>query len=343
MARFFEQLSPYLRVTRVSSAFAAVANVWFVVLWTRAVAQESGTPALVEEPLWVLLAASGISAIGLYALSACLNDLIDAKRDRAIGRDRPIATGRLSGDAAAQVAVISLIVATAGAVPLGSVAVMLTLGLAAAVLFYHIAGRFVPAIGLAVVGVIVAGHMLVPNHALRFLWPVWMVLTHTLATFGLAHAYGRKVPPISVRAMISAVLGWVIWSCALLTLGWWRSADVDPMIQLPGPPSPMIEVRVWWPEWVPLSAAVAPAISLLVYGAVLIRKISTSGVGPRLGDKIARYGTAWLPVHGVAWMIGIGQWDEAGMLTVLGLLGLFGMTALRELYSLSNQPVGYRR
>ncbi|MCB1282061.1 MAG: UbiA family prenyltransferase, partial [Salinibacterium sp.] len=194
MGRILEQLNPYLRVTRVSSAFAAVANVWFVVLWTQAMPQEQGPSSLEARPTWLILLCSGVAAVGLYTLSACMNDLIDVKRDRAYGKNRPIASGRMTSDAGAYLAVLALIAAAAGAMPLGPVALGLTLGLSAAILLYHVIGRFVPAVGLAMVGLIVAGQMLVPNSGLRFMWPVWLVLTHTLATFGLAQVYGRKVP-----------------------------------------------------------------------------------------------------------------------------------------------------
>ncbi len=341
--RLLEQLNPYLRVTRVSSAFAAVANVWFVVLWTRAVAQEPGTPVVVDEPVWIPLLCSAIAAIGLYTLSACMNDLIDARRDRAYGKDQPIASGKLSTDAGAHVAVLSLIAAAAGATPLGPVPLLLTLALAAAILLYHIIGRFVPALGLAMVGVIVAGQMLVPNAGLRFLWPVWLVLTHTLATFGLAHVLGRKVPPLSTRALIAAIFGWVLWSAALLVLGWDRSADDAVVRTIVGPLQSEPFSRAIWPEWVKPSAAIPPAISIALFIAVLARKMASSaGSGPRVGDKIIRYGTAWLPFHGVAWMIGIGAWTQAAILGVLGAAGLFGMATLREAYSLSSQPVTYR-
>ncbi len=52
------KMAPVLRLTRVSTAFAAVADVWFVILWTRANEPEhAGAPGLVDAPLWVLLLA----------------------------------------------------------------------------------------------------------------------------------------------------------------------------------------------------------------------------------------------------------------------------------------------
>ncbi len=343
MPSVLEQLMPYVRVTRVSSAFAAVGSVWFVVLWSRRVEQEAATAILMELPLWGALLSSAAASIGLFGLSACMNDLIDARRDRAYGSDRPIATGRVSLDAGAYVAVLAMIVAAAGAAPLGSAALLLTLGVAVAILIYHVVGRFVPAIGLAMVGAIVAGQMMVPNVHLRFMWPVWLVVTHTLLTFGLAHVLGRKVPPLSARAIVAAIMGWLAWSAAILWLGWHRSIT-DAVVTGPVGPQPLVFTSpTLWPQWVPLSAAIPPAVSALLFCGVVARKVATAGGrGPRLGQRIVRYGTAWLPAHAAAWMIGIGAWGEALLLGVLTAVGVFGMTTLREAYALSSQPVGYR-
>ena len=51
------------------SAVAIVGNLWFVVLWTRAMPEEGVTPELAERPLWLLLAAAAGAA--LAARPAC--------------------------------------------------------------------------------------------------------------------------------------------------------------------------------------------------------------------------------------------------------------------------------
>ena len=71
MRRLLVRLLPAFHLTRVTTAFAAVANVWFVILWTRAHAQhEAGTDAIFDRPLWLTLLASGVNALGLFVLAA---------------------------------------------------------------------------------------------------------------------------------------------------------------------------------------------------------------------------------------------------------------------------------
>jgi len=79
---------PILRLARVSTAFAAVSNVWFVILWSRAHEFEQRSGPVWEMPLVVLLLAGGAMAVGMYAFGAALNDLLDVSRDRAFKRPR---------------------------------------------------------------------------------------------------------------------------------------------------------------------------------------------------------------------------------------------------------------
>ncbi len=54
-------------------------------------------------------------------------------------------------------------------------------------------------------GLIYAGHMVVPNLHIAFVWPVWLVMTHSLVVGGLTHVIARKVPAVSRRAAFAAV------------------------------------------------------------------------------------------------------------------------------------------
>ena len=64
-------LAPVLHLTRITTAFAAVGNAWFVILWTRATEQEPGVPgsAVIEGPLWTVLVFGAVAAIGLFAFA----------------------------------------------------------------------------------------------------------------------------------------------------------------------------------------------------------------------------------------------------------------------------------
>lgn len=326
MRSLLQRLAPVLQLTRVTTAFAAVANTWFVILWTRVNDDEGRHAALAERPLWILLLGGAVSAVGLYAFGATLNDFLDAHRDRALGRDRPLAAGRASPEVALSAIAGSLIASALGATVFGTPAVIVTLLLGGCVLVFNAVGRFVPAIGFVLLSVIYAGHMLVPNLRLRFLLPVWLVMTHALVIAGVTHWLARKTPAISRRALAAAIGGWAVCSLVLLEMVWRRS-----------------EGDGLWPWWVPATAPIWPAFLALVFAALAARRVASLGPGPRAADKIARYGALWLPMYACAWLFGAGKFEDAALMGALALAGLLGMTALREAYNLLEHPVAYRR
>lgn len=331
MERLLGRVSPILHLTRVTTAFAAVSNVWFVILWSAGVPEETATAQLQTRPMWALLTGGAATALGLYAYGACLNDLLDVRRDRALRPERPLASGRVSVETAAVTVALTLIVAVLGSTVFGTASVLLTLTLAFGILFFNTAARFVPAVGLVVLGLLYAGHILIPNPGLRFMWPVWLVMTHALVVAAATHVLARKVPPISMRAGVIAVLGWLGWSALILWLGWARSS--------PDPETP----KALWPAWVPPTAALGPAVLGAAFLLLAVRRTRQYGFGPRAADKIYRYGSLWLTLYAVAWMLGAGRVREAVLLGVLALAAFLTMTTLRELYGLAEQPVGYRR
>lgn len=331
MERLLGRISPILYLTRVTTAFAAVANVWFVILWSARAPEEFRPVAYDEHPVTLLLLGGTASALGLYSYGTCLNDLLDVRRDRALRPERPLPSGKVSGETAAITVAVTLILAVLGATVFGTSSVLLTLALAMGILFFNAAARFVPGVGLVVLGLLYAGHMLVPNLGLRFLWPVWLVMTHALVVAAATHVLARKVPPLSTRAAVLALLGWMSWSALILGVGWARSAEGGEGL------------RRLWPDWVPPTAAVGPAVLGIVFLVLAARRMRQFGFGPRAADKIYRYGSLWLTLYAVAWMLGAGRLHEAGVLGVLAVVGFLTMTTLRELYGLAEQPVGYRR
>lgn len=331
MERFLGRVSPILHLTRVTTAFAAVANVWFVILWSVRTPEEAPNPSLDGHPLLLLLLGGTASALGLYSYGTCLNDLLDVRRDRALRPERPLPSGRVSGETAAITVAVTLILAVLGASVFGTASVLLTLALAFGILFFNAAARFVPGVGLVVLGLLYAGHMLVPNLGLRFLWPVWLVMTHSLVVAAATHVLARKVPPLSTRAMFLAVLGWLSWSVLILGVSWARSGQ------------PEGGMRSVWPAWVTPTAAIGPAVLGLMFLFLAVRRTRQFGFGPRAADKIYRYGSLWLTLYAVAWMLGTARLREALLLGGLAGVGFLTMTTLRELYGLAEQPVGFRR
>lgn len=328
MRRTLLRLAPVLHLARVTTAFAAVANVWFVILWTRAGGEHEGAPpALRETALWALLLGGAVNALGLFAYGAAMNDLLDIRRDRMFHPERPLPSGGISIDRAIALVVGTLMAAVLGASILGMEAVLLTIVVGAAVFFYNAVGKFVPAIGLVLLGLIYAGQMVVPNLRLVFVWPVWLVMTHSLLVGGLAHVLGRKVPGVSRRATVVAVIGWAFWSAVMLYAGWWRARDHGGL----------------WPDWVMPRAAIGPAILVALFAITMWWKVRVHGRGPRAAEKITRYGALWLALYACAWLVGQAYWNEGMILGALTLAGFLGMTVLRELYGLLERPLGYRR
>lgn len=328
MRRLLIRLSPALRLTRVTTAFAAVANVWFVILWTEASApHEPGFPALHALPRWALLVGGAVNALGLFAFATALNDVLDYRRDAALNPERPIPAGQISIHEATTLVACTLGTAVLGATLLGIPAVLLTLTVAGAILLFNGVGKFVPAIGLVLMGLVYAGHMVIPNLNLHFVWPVWLVMTHTLAIEGIRHGLRRKTPGVSARAIVLSIVGWVFWSAVMLGVGYWRSREHGGL----------------WPEWVRPRAAVGPAILAALFAVWAWRKATKHGRGPRAAEKIARYGALWLSLYACAWLVGQGYREESIILGALTLAGFLGMTILREAYALIEQPFGYRR
>lgn len=330
MPRVMERIAPVLRLTRISAAFGAVANTWLVILWTRANEHEGGHQRLSEDPLWLLLSGGGVAALGLYAFGTVLNDVLDLRRDRALRPDRPLPTGRIGLDSAVVLVTAMLIGAVLGSTVFGTRGVLLTLLVAAAILTFNAMGKFIPAIGLVLLGLIYAGHMGVPNIRLRFMWPVWLVMTHCLVIAGLAHVLARKVPRLSRRALAAAALGWLFWSAVILAVGWHNSGGGS--------------IRaVLWPDWVNPTAVIGPVFLSLLLALVLWRKTAVLGGGTRAAEKTWRYGAIWLGLYGCAWLFGQGAVEEGLILTALTVGAVVGLTVLREVYGLVEHPLGYRR
>lgn len=316
-----------LELTRVTGAFSAVANVWFVVLWTRSFdgRGESGPAEALRDPAWIPLAGAALTALGLYAFGATLNDVVDAKRDRTLRPSRPLASERLSIELALGLTVGTLLAAVLGSMLLGMHATVMTVVVAVAITGYNVLGRFVPAIGAPLLSVAYAGHMLVPNVDLAFTWPVLLVLSHALVIGLVSHVVEHRVPRLSLRAVVFAVIGWA--GCAALLV--WR-----------GPAGGM--GGALWPEWVPWGALVWVGAAAAGLALVCGRRIARLGRGPRAAAKVQRYGTLWPAIYACAWMVGSGRLSDAWPLLALTAAGIAGMTILREAYALIEEPIEFR-
>ncbi len=312
-------VAPMVQLTRLTSALAVLANAWFVVLWSRAEPHiPFPLPPELSGPLWQPLLACSMVALGLYAFGAALNDILDLRRDRLLRGDRPLASGSVGLETAVWIVVVTCGLAVLGATWFGDRAILLTLLLQVGVLAYSAAARFIPGAGLLILGAIHVGLMLAPNPHIGFVWPVWLIFVHAVITGALAHVLGRKVPRMSRRAALVLAVGLLAVTGAALVWPYSRGG-------------------VPWRAWI------APPVLAILCAVWIVRLVRTHGPGSRVGEKITRYGALWMPLYGVAWLLGTERVSEAALLGVIAGLASLGVTMAREVYGLVTEPVGFRR
>ncbi|GAB4551343.1 MAG: hypothetical protein Tsb0013_13420 [Phycisphaerales bacterium] len=326
MDALIARISPVLHLTRITHAVAAVGNVWLVVLWSRAM-EASRLPAdarLTTAPLWTVLGASAVLGIALFAFAMVVHDAFDERRDRTLRPDRPLASGAVSRSSAVAVASVTLVTSVAVAAWLGGASLWLVCAVGIGVVVYQVALRPVPSVGLVFVGLIYAAHMVAPNPRLAFLWPVVLAMTHALLVGLMAHRLADRRPELDPRALVVAGAGCAVWSGIMLTVGHERQGT-------------------WWPEGVSLWSLPAQALLLGAFVFVAWRKALGTRSRSRAAEKARRYGALWQPLYAITWCCAASLWNEAIILAMLAALGFLMLTFLRELYSLIEQPVGYRR
>lgn len=324
MKRFLLRVLTAIQLTRLTMAFGAVADMWLVILLTRSQPEYVYLPAS-ELPLAGALAVGAVVAVGLFSFGGALNDLLDARHDSAFSPQRPIPAGRVRVGQAAVLTLGALLVAMVTSAAFGTAGIVLTALVAAGILFYDAAGKHVPAVGLVVIGLVHAVHMLIPNHQLTFMLPVWLSMTHATAVATAIYLLEEKRPLLTPRAGAALAAGWVAWSAAILLAGWWQSDSGG-----------------FWPESLTSGGMAWPVLA--VVGFLWIARRKTAGLDrAAAAEKLRRYGSLWPCIYAVAWMLAINRPREALGIAAFALLGVTSMVVVREVTALANRPIVYRR
>ena len=311
-----------VELTRIAAGFGAVCDIWFVTVlgW---IGWKGAGAALDPETLLVPLAGAFMVAIGLFGYGSVLNDLLDLRHDRAFSPERPLPAGQVRITQALVGLVGLFIIAVLGAMLLGQDSVLLTLVVAAALMFYNAAGRFIPAVGVVTVGLVYAVHMLIPDLHLPLLLAVWLIMSHVMILAVLVHLLEDKRPRISLRGVGGIVAGWACWSAVILA--------VRPARGMPLWPQEYSSVQLLW-----------PCGAMLLMAALGWWKIRTAGTGQRASERLKRYGAAWHAVYAAAWFAALGLWSAALAFFVMGLIGFTVMTVVREVSGLGPGRLEYR-
>ncbi|MEM1108058.1 MAG: UbiA family prenyltransferase [Planctomycetota bacterium] len=307
-----------LGMTRLGLVLSAVSGGWLMTYLAFAV-EPAGhrNPELMKLGLGWALLASGLAAMGLGVCAIALNDVLDRRQDRAMARDgggvdKPVAAGRVSPRTATAVAVAALLVAVLSAGVLGVTSFRLAVLLAAGVLFYNFAGRFLPGIGIVTLGLLHGLALAVPNPEAGFAWPVLLTMSHVMLCGLVRHAFEDKRPRLGGWGVWGVIVGWGFWSLVvLLLIGARRETGAA-----------AVGGEVW----------IGPVSAVLGFVAFGRWAVSRGGrerfevvLGRGRAVRFRRLSVGWLVVYDAAWLWSLGLWWQG--FTVIGLLSLVVLAA----------------
>ncbi|MFO0961765.1 MAG: UbiA family prenyltransferase [Phycisphaerales bacterium] len=321
------------QLTRLSLAFGSVCELWLVTLLTRADPRYVHLP-IYSMPLWKALLSTAMVAIGLFAFAASLNDLLDLRHDRRFSPERPLAAGRIRTSSAAVLSFGALMLAVVAASTLGEAALVLTVVVAAAIMFYDAVGKHIPSVGIVTVGLVHAASMFIPNYTLGFTLPVWWSMSHSVAIAASVHRFEDKRPYFGPQRILLLTAGWLFWSVVLLGGGalasqgegitFWPQVARGDQLVASGP------VGLVWPV-------------LALAGFLLLARSKVAGLGGAVGsEKLRRYGAMWQAVYAAAWLLAAGLIPETLGMAAMAVAGLVAMTLLKEINGLSGRPLTWR-
>ncbi len=252
-----------------------------------------GDPALAV--VGALLVAMGLGLNGM-----ALHDLLDQRRSR--GRiDHPLTVGKLGSAQGALVASGGLVMAMLGGGLLGRDAMLIVAALATGVLLYNAMARFIPALGVVLIGLLVAGTTLLGGWPPAAAWMPWMVLAATMSVVLVIYIASGQRPAMRPKVAVGLALECVVVSCVL---------GVIPMT------APQHDVALWWP----IGTIVLLAVLLALRARPVVR-----------GTQLVRTVGLWGGLHAAAWCMAVGaMWWAVTIAAATVVVGA-AIMALRDL------------
>ncbi|GAB4108353.1 MAG: hypothetical protein Kow00105_15100 [Phycisphaeraceae bacterium] len=290
------------RLTRPGMIGAVVSVLWLMVFLALYVEPPNRcNPALEQLGWgWSLFVTAGLGwGMGLFLLA--MNDVLDARHDRAFEPERPIPSGGVTQRAVMGLALFGLLLAVGLSQFLGTASVVLTLLTLGSIAFYNLAGRFMPAVGIVTLGLIVGMAALIPNPRLAFGWPILLMMTHTIGSATVRHLLAGKRPRLTPTDGWGILIGWVFWCMVVLVLIGVRGRGIE-----------YEGLRLIWLG--PLLAAVV--LSLLIW-----LRLGPAALVPRnrraTAERLTGLTASWLIVFNASWLLSAGLWWQGLVLIAL--------------------------
>ncbi len=301
------KLRSLLRLTRPDVLPALVSGPWLIVFFAFGI-EPAGrrNPALDGMGITLALLCSAVIAGGLGVFMMAMNDALDARHDRAFEPDRPIPSGQVTQRTAIGLAMTGLLAALGASVAFGPISVVLALAAAGAIVFYNVAGRFMPAVGVVTLGLVIGVTVVIPNPRLAFAWPILLTMTHVIAAATLRYHLAGKRPRLTPIEGWGICIGWAFWVMVVLVLIRVRS---DGLIHE--------GLGAVW---------IGPTITAITFGLLTWLMLGPSALTPRASRgtaaRFARLATTWLIVFDASWLLSAGLWWQGLVVLVLIPVGL---------------------
>ena len=329
MISLSQKIVRLLQIMRIEFIFSAISNVWLMIFLAWFI--ESGQRARPLQPAWSLgnflgLGAAVAAGLSIYAMA--LNDALDARHDRAFSPHRPIAAGAIGQRTAFGIGVLGLLVAVLASLYLGNRSALLCVMAGAAILFYNIAGKFFPALGILLVGLIRADIMFLPFPSIEFAWPIWLTMTHVTAAAAVVHVLEGKRPRLHGAGW------WVLgggWAFCTLVLGTWMSNH-----EQAAPGLSNGRLGLW------LGPVIAVALFVAASWLSLREKMNPIRNRRAAAGAFMRLAMLWLILYDAAWLLGAGFYWAGGVLLSLFVAAWGAVRIVAALDHIVSPPVSYQ-
>jgi len=205
---------------------------------------------------------------------------------------------------------------------LGTTPTVICLASAMLILFFNAVARHLPGLGFTTIAATHGLHMLTVNFGLRFIWPVLFIMVHAAVVHAAVHRLEEKRPKITPLTIVGMVVGLTVLGLGLGVQAGHRGPLWD-------------GVYTWYGLAWPLAAAI-------VFAVTAVNKVRFASSRAYAAEKLQRYGSLWMGIYGLAWLLGGGMYMESLFLGALVLVGVLWMLLIRDLGAWIEQPIGYK-
>lgn len=318
------QLLLLLDSARLDVVLGAIASCWLMVFLAFAIEPANLRNAHLNQfGLPVSLLITALVAVGLTAGAIVLNNLLDTRYDRR-NRLRPPTEKTISINTHLIICAALFLISVAAAGTLGIAAGIGAVIIATGIIFYNIAGRFIPSASVITLAVIYGLIMIVPNWKLAFTWPIVLAVTHVMvcATIRLTMAGSKR--KLHHLDLIWILLAWLFLMLLLISL--MHSRHVYSSISAQ---------QINWAWLGPFIAVIV--FTIYVAGSLKKHRLNNSANA----QHFVTTANIWIIIYAASWLFSIQLFWQAGVICALLIIAIASRMILANLKKASVSPSSY--